>query len=114
MGLSIIGISIPVFLTAILMIYIFAVELRMLPSFGRGEIVHVFGYWKTNFATWDGIKHILMPSLALASIMLPLFIRLIRSEMMETLQSDYVRYAWAKGLKAKRIWFLHEIGRAHV
>lgn len=109
MALSIIGISIPVFLTAILMIYLFAVELRVLPSFGRGDIVHVFGYWKTNFATWDGLKHILMPSIALASIMLPLFIRLIRSEMMETLQSDYVRYAWAKGLRAKRIWFLHAL-----
>lgn len=109
MSLSIIGISIPVFLTAILMIYFFAVELRMLPSFGRGEVVEVFGYWKTNFATWDGLKHILMPSVALASIMLPLFIRLIRSEMMETLQSDYVRYAWAKGIKAKRIWFLHAL-----
>ncbi|MBL1437706.1 MAG: ABC transporter permease [Rhodobacteraceae bacterium] len=109
MSLSIIGISIPVFLTAILMIYFFAVELRILPSFGRGDVVHVFGYWKTNFATWDGLKHIFMPSVALASIMLPLFIRLIRSEMMETLQSDYVRYAWAKGLKAKRIWFLHAL-----
>ena len=109
MSLSIIGISIPVFLTAILMIYFFAVELRLLPSFGRGDVVPVFGYWKTNFATWDGLKHIFMPSVALASIMLPLFIRLIRSEMMETLQSDYVRYAWAKGLKAKRIWFLHAL-----
>ncbi len=109
MGLSIVGISIPVFLTAILMIYFFAVELRLLPSFGRGEVVEVFGYWKTNFATWDGIKHIIMPSIALASIMLPLFIRLIRSEMMETLQSDYVRYAWAKGIRAKRIWFLHAL-----
>ena len=109
MGLSIIGISIPVFLTAILMIYFFAVELRMLPSYGRGDVIEVFGYWKTNFATWDGVKHILMPSIALASIMLPLFIRLIRSEMMETLQSDYVRYAWAKGIKAKRIWFLHAL-----
>lgn len=109
MGFSIIGISIPVFLTAILMIYFFAVELRWLPSYGRGDVVEVFGYWKTNFANLDGLRHIIMPGIALASIMLPLFIRLIRSEMMETLQSDYVRYAWAKGIKAKRIWFLHAL-----
>lgn len=109
LGISIVGISVPVFLTAIFMIYVFAVGLRWLPSYGRGDLVHVFGYWSTNFASWDGLKHILMPSLALASIMLPLFIRLIRSEMMETLQSDYVRYAWAKGISARRVWFLHAL-----
>jgi len=109
MGLSIIGISIPVFLTAILMIFLFAVELRMLPSYGRGDLVHLFGYWSTNFGSWDGLKHIFMPSLALASIMLPLFIRLIRSEMMETLESEYVKYAYAKGIAPRRIWFVHAL-----
>ncbi|KAB7610035.1 ABC transporter permease [Amylibacter sp. SFDW26] len=109
MGISIIGISIPVFLTAILMIFIFSVELRWLPSFGRGDVVHVFGPWSTNFATVDGWLHILLPSVALASIMLPLFIRLIRAEMMETLQSEYVRFAWAKGIRPKRIWFVHAL-----
>ncbi len=109
MGFSIIGISVPVFLTAILMIYLFAVELRMLPSYGRGDLVHLFGYWSTNFGSWDGLKHILMPSLALASIMLPLFIRLIRSEMMETLESEYVKYAYAKGIAPRRIWFVHAL-----
>ncbi|KGB82563.1 MAG: ABC transporter permease [Confluentimicrobium sp.] len=109
MGFSIIGISVPVFLTAILMIFVFSVEMRILPSYGRGDVVHVFGYWSTNFLTWDGWKHILLPSAALASIMLPLFIRLIRSEMMETLQSEYVRFAWAKGLRPRRIWFVHAL-----
>jgi peptide/nickel transport system permease protein len=109
MGLSIVGISVPVFLTAILMIFLFAVEMRWLPSYGRGDIVHLFGYWSTNFLSWDGVKHILMPSLALASIMLPLFIRLIRSEMMETLESEYVKYAYAKGIHRKRIWFVHAL-----
>jgi len=109
MGLSIIGISIPVFLTAILMIFLFAVELRMLPSYGRGDLVHLFGYWSTNFGSWDGLKHIFMPSLALASIMLPLFIRLIRSEMIETLESEYVKYAYAKGIAPRRIWFVHAL-----
>ncbi|WLQ11483.1 ABC transporter permease [Hahella aquimaris] len=109
MGVSIIGISIPVFLTAILLMYVFAIELGLMPSFGRGELVHVFGYWDSGFFTWDGIKHLILPSVALSSIMLPLFIRLIRSEMMEVLESEYVRYAWAKGLNPKRIYFLHAL-----
>ena len=109
MGISIIGISIPVFLTAILMIFVFSVELGWLPSYGRGDVVHVFGHWDTNLASWDGWAHILLPSLALASIMLPLFIRLIRSEMMEVLQSEYVKYARAKGIKPRRIYFLHAL-----
>lgn len=106
MGGSIVGVSIPVFLTAILMIYIFSVELHWLPSYGRGETVNLGG-WRTGFLTADGWLHLIMPSLALSSIMLPLFIRLIRSEMMEVLENDYIKYAWAKGLTPKRVWIVH-------
>ncbi len=106
-GSSIVGgVSIPVFLTAIMLIYIFSIKLGWLPSFGRGELVNVGG-WKTGMLTVDGWKHLIMPSVSLSSIMLPLFIRLIRSEMMEILESEYIKYAWAKGLKRKRIWFVH-------
>lgn len=107
MGVSTVGVSMPVFLTAILLIYIFSVELKWLPSFGRGETVLLFGWWESGLLTWDGLQHLLMPSLALSSIMLPLFIRLIRSEMMEVLESEYVKFAWAKGLKPRRIWWVH-------
>lgn len=109
MGLSIIGISVPVFLTAILMIFVFSVEFGLLPSYGRGDTVHVWGYWQTNFATADGWLHIILPSIALASIMLPLFVRLIRAEMMEVLQSEYVKYAKAKGINPWRIYFVHAL-----
>lgn len=109
MGASIIGISIPVFLTAILMIFVFSVEYGWFPSYGRGEVVQVFGYWQTNFATVDGWMHIILPSIALASIMLPLFVRLIRAEMMEVLQSEYVKYAKAKGIRPWRIYFIHAL-----
>lgn len=109
MSVSIIGISIPVFLTAILMIFLFSVELGWLPSYGRGDVVNVFGYWDTNFANLDGWAHILLPSMALASIMLPLFVRLIRAEMMEVLQSEYVKYAKAKGIHPFRIYFVHAL-----
>ena len=109
MGLSIVGISIPVFLTAILMIYVFSVEYGWLPSYGRGDVVHVWGYWETNFLSVDGWEHIILPAIALASIMLPLFVRLIRAEMMEVLQSEYVRYATAKGISPMRIYFVHAL-----
>jgi len=107
MVFSIVGISIPVFLTAIFAIYIFSVELGWMPSFGRGETVEMPWGWKTGFLTADGLHHLVLPSIALSSIMLPLFIRLIRGEMMEILRTEYVRYAWAKGLSPWRIWFLH-------
>lgn len=109
MGISVVGISIPVFLTAILSIYIFAVELGWLPSFGRGETVEIFGGWTTGFLTRDGLVHLILPCLALSSIMLPLFIRLIRAEMLEVLESEYIKFAWAKGLSPKRVWFLHAL-----
>lgn len=106
MGASIVGVSIPVFLTAIVLIYIFAVQLHWLPAYGRGETVNVMG-WESGLLTADGLKHLILPSIALSSIMLPLFIRLIRSEMMEVLETEYIKYAWAKGLTRYRIWFVH-------
>ena len=106
MGGSIVGVSIPVFLTAIMMIYVFSIKLGWLPSFGRGELVMIGG-WGSGLLTLDGWLHILMPSVALSSIMLPLFIRLIRAEMMEVLESEYIKFAWAKGLSNRRVWFVH-------
>jgi len=109
MGFSIIGISVPVFLTAIGLIYLFSIELGWMPSFGRGETQPMFWGWESGFFTWDGLAHLVLPCISLASIMLPLFIRLIRAEMMEVLQSEYVKFAWAKGLNPRRIYFLHAL-----
>ena len=97
MGISIIGISVPVFLTAIFLIYLFSVELGWLPSYGRGETVVLLGDWETSLLTLDGLTHLLLPSISLASVILPLFVRMIRSEMMEVLESEYVKFARAKG-----------------
>jgi len=107
MAFSTIRVAIPVFLTAIALIYLFAVELNWLPSFGRGETVKIGGWWESGLLTWDGIKHLVLPSVSLSSIMLPLFIRLIRAEMMEVLETEYIQFAWAKGLHHKRVWFIH-------
>jgi peptide/nickel transport system permease protein len=106
MAFSTIGVSIPVFLTAIMLIYFFSVELNWLPSFGRGETINIWG-WESGFFTIDGLRHLILPSVSLSSIMMPLFIRLIRSEMMEILETEYIKFAWAKGLHPKRIWLIH-------
>ncbi|MDA8007263.1 MAG: ABC transporter permease [Gammaproteobacteria bacterium] len=106
MGLSAVGISVPVFLTAIFLIYLFSVELGWLPSYGRGETAEVFG-WETGLLTRDGLRHLLLPSISLASVILPLFVRMIRSEMMEALEAEYVRFARAKGLREGRVRMVH-------
>lgn len=107
MGASIVGVSIPVFLTAILLIYIFSVNLGWLPSFGRGELMEIFPGWYSGFFTRSGLEHLIMPSVALSSIMLPLFIRLIRAEMTEVLHTEYIKFTRAKGLPPYRVLFVH-------
>lgn len=106
MAASTIGVAMPVFLTAIALIYFFGVELNWLPSYGRGETVDIWG-WESGFFTIDGLKHLILPSISLSTIMLPLFIRLVRAEMMEVLETEYIKFAWAKGLHRRRVWYLH-------
>lgn len=108
MGLSSIGISIPVFLTAILLMYIFSIELGWLPSYGRGDTRNLLG-WESGYFTLDGLAHLVLPCIALASIMLPLFIRLVRSEMLEALSSEYIKFAKAKGLPLNKIYYQHAL-----
>lgn len=109
MGFSIIGISVPVFLTAILLLFVFSQTLHWLPSFGRGELVALNDWWHTGFLTWDGWAHLILPAIALSSIMLPLFIRLVRAEMMEALGQEYIRFAKAKGLTDAQIRYRHAL-----
>ncbi len=106
MAASTIGVAMPVFLTAIALIYFFGVELNWLPSYGRGETVNIWG-WESGFFTLDGLTHLILPSISLSTIMLPLFIRLVRAEMMEVLETEYIKFAWAKGLHRQRVWYLH-------
>ena len=108
MSFSTLGVSMPVYLTAILLIFLFAIHWQILPSFGRGETISLLGgYWTTGFLSIDGIKHLILPCVSLSTLMLPLFIRLIRSEMMEVLETEYIKYAWAKGLSPRRVWMIH-------
>ncbi len=111
LGFSVLGISIPVFLTGIFLITIFSVWLGWLPAFGRGDTVDL-GIWETGLLTRDGLAHIILPAIALSSIMLPLFIRLVRGAMLDELGHDYVRTARAKGAPPMRVWLRHALRNA--
>jgi peptide/nickel transport system permease protein len=111
LSLSVLGISVPVFLTGILLITVFSVWLGWLPAFGRGETVRL-GVWETGLLTAGGLKHLILPALTLSSIMLPLFIRLVRGAMLEELGHDYVRTARAKGASHLRVWLKHALRNA--
>ena len=111
LGFSVLGISVPVFLTGIFLITIFSVWLGWLPAFGRGDTVNL-GVWETGLLTRDGLSHIVLPAITLSSIMLPLFIRLVRGAMLDELGHDYVRTARAKGAAPMRVWLRHALRNA--
>ncbi|MEM1276652.1 MAG: ABC transporter permease [Pseudomonadota bacterium] len=108
MSASLIGVSLPTFLIGILLIYIFAVELKLLPSFGRGETVDL-GWWTTGLLTVSGLKALILPSITLGLYQMTLIMRLVRAEMLEVLRQDYIRFARARGLKERAINFRHAL-----
>ena len=108
MTTSLIGVSLPTFLIGILLIYIFAVELGWLPSFGRGQTVDV-GWWSTGFLTASGLKAIILPAITLGLYQMTLIMRLVRAEMLEVLRTDYVKFARARGLTERAINYGHAL-----
>tara|TARA_B110000090_G_scaffold66055_1_gene75659 strand:- start:3163 stop:4134 length:972 start_codon:yes stop_codon:yes gene_type:complete len=105
---SLIGISLPSFLVGILLIFIFSVHLQWLPSFGRGEVVDL-GWWSTGLLTATGLKAIILPAITLGLFQMTLIMRLVRSEMMEVLRTDFVKFAKARGLKTHVVHFGHAL-----
>ena len=103
---SILGFSVPTFWMGMMLIMIFAVFLGWLPSTGRGETGQILGV-ATSLATWDGIRHLILPAISLSLFKTSLVIRLTRSGMRETLPMDFVKFARAKGLSDSRIIFVH-------
>ena len=106
---SLIGISIPIFFLAILLKYVFAVQLGWLPTVGRISVLIDLEH-PTNFYTidaliagdipafWDVIKHLILPAIALGSIPLAVTARITRAAVLDVQNEDYVRTARAKGL----------------
>jgi peptide/nickel transport system permease protein len=107
-AVSLIGISLPTFLIGILLIYLFAVVLGWLPSYGRGETIRI-GWWTTGLLTTSGLKSLIMPSITLGLFQMTLIMRLVRAEMLEVLRTDYIRFARARGLTTRAIHFGHAL-----
>ncbi|MFO1329157.1 MAG: ABC transporter permease [Rubrivivax sp.] len=103
---SILGFSLPTFWVGLVLIMLFSVHLGWLPSGGRGQTVQVLGV-KLSLLTADGWAHLLMPAFNLALFKLSLLIRLTRAQTREALLQDYVRFARAKGLQARRVVGVH-------
>ncbi|MFP4043063.1 MAG: ABC transporter permease [Rhodosalinus sp.] len=108
MTISLIGVSLPTFLIGILLIYVFSVELGWLPSFGRGEVTRIGG-WTTGFLTESGLKALILPAFTLGLYQMTLIMRLVRTEMLEVLRQDYIRFARARGLRERAINFRHAL-----
>ena len=106
--ISLFGVSLPTFVIGILFIYLFAVILGVLPSFGRGEVIHV-GFWSTGFLTLTGLKALILPSITLSLFQMTYIIRLVRAEMMEILQTDYIKFAKARGINQNIINYSHAL-----
>lgn len=108
MTTSLIGVSLPTFLIGVLLIWVFAVELQWLPSFGRGETVDV-GFWRTGLLTPSGRASILLPAITLGLYQMTLIMRLVRAEMLEVMRNDYIKFARARGLTDRTVHFGHAL-----
>src|SRR5687768_14308254 len=105
---SLIGVALPNFLIGIFLILIFAVWLGLLPSFGRGDVTQL-GFWSTGFLTTSGMKAIILPAVTLGFFPVTLIMRLVRSEMLEVLRTDYIKFARARGLSDRSVHFGHAL-----
>lgn len=105
---SLVGVSLPTFVIGIGLIYLFSVQFDLLPSFGRGEVVSL-GWWSTGFLTKSGWAAIIMPAITLSLYQLTLVLRLVRTEMLEVLRTDYIKFARARGLTDRIVHFRHAL-----
>ena len=120
MTLSLVGVAMPTFVVGILLIYFFSVECRnwlpaiglgadlCFPSFGRGDTLAV-GAWKSGLLTASGLKALVLPAITLSLFQMTLVLRLVRSQMLEVLRTDYVKFARARGLTDRAVHFRHAL-----
>ena len=120
---SLLGISIPIFVLAIILKYIFAVQLGWLPTVGRMSVLINIDH-PTNFylidailagdpeAFWDVVKHLILPAIALGSIPLAIIARITRASVLDVQNEDYVRTARAKGVDPRTVDTRHILRNA--
>tara|TARA_B100000780_G_scaffold82363_1_gene56209 strand:+ start:841 stop:1812 length:972 start_codon:yes stop_codon:yes gene_type:complete len=108
MAVSLVGVSLPTFIIGIALIYLFAVHLRWLPSSGRSGTIEL-GFWKTSLLSIDGWRAIILPAITLSLFQLTMILRLVRAEMLEVMRADYIKFARARGLAERSIYFVHAL-----
>jgi peptide/nickel transport system permease protein len=105
MGFSVGGFSLPVFVLAYMLIYLFSIELEWLP---------VQGYRPMSEGIWQWARHLILPSIALGTVYIALIARMTRAAMLDVLAQDYVRTAQAKGLGPRAVLLGHALKNAAV
>ncbi|HYZ44641.1 MAG TPA: ABC transporter permease, partial [Xanthobacteraceae bacterium] len=105
MGFAIFGFSVPVFVIAYLLAFVFALELEWLP---------VQGYTPLAEGIWPWFQNLILPAVALGCVYMALIARITRAAMLEVLQQDYIRTARAKGIGQRGILFVHALKNASV
>ena len=110
---TLVGISIPTFVIGIFLIYLFGVQLGWLPTFGRGETVEI-GWWKTNFLSASGLRALILPAVTLGVYQLTLTMRLVRSEMQDVMNTDFIKFAIARGIDYRSVHYHHALRNSMV
>lgn len=110
---TLVGVSIPTFVIGIMLIFLFGVQLGLLPTFGRGGTVHI-GRWESSLFTIDGWKSLILPAVTLGVYQLTLTMRLVRAQMMDVMRSDYIRFALARGVPLYSLYFRHALANTMV
>lgn len=110
---TLVGISIPTFVIGIFLIYVFGVQLGWLPTFGRGDTVQI-GWWETNFLTLDGWRSLVLPAITLGVYQLTLTMRLVRSEMQDVMNTDFIKFAIARGIDYRTVYYRHALRNSMV
>ncbi|MEO9273450.1 ABC transporter permease [Marinomonas sp. 5E14-1] len=110
---TLIGISIPTFVIGIMLIFLFGVQLGWLPTFGRGETVNI-GFWESSLFSIDGWRALILPAITLGVYQLTLTMRLVRAQMMDVMRTDYIRFATARGVPMKQLYFRHALANTMV
>jgi peptide/nickel transport system permease protein len=105
MAFAVFGFSVPVFVIAYLLAYVFALELEWLP---------VQGYTPLSEGLWPWLENLILPAIALGCVYIALIARITRAAMLEVLQQDYIRTARAKGIGQRGILFVHALKNASV
>ncbi|MGX9354834.1 ABC transporter permease [Roseobacteraceae bacterium S113] len=110
---TLVGVSIPTFVIGIMLIFLFGVQLGWLPTFGRGGTVQIGG-WESSLFTLDGWRALLLPAITLGVYQLTLTMRLVRAQMMEVMRSDYIRFATARGIPFRSLYYRHALANTMV